>query len=313
MDKPRVVVSYTTMPSRYDVLKKSISSIHSQTYKVDAIYVAIPYRSKRLDKEYPPIPDDLASICSIVRTDIDYGPITKIYGALISEKDPNTVIISCDDDVGFPPNLIEILMKHHRSNPKDAICGTGALISKGLAFISMISTLNSTCKKWSGFFGFHVPPEGRCVDLVFGVGGVLYTRGMFPTNDELEDKLLKYALQDPAIFHNDDVLISAYLSKQGISRRVFIDIPEIVHNHSSDALSSGLVRMVKRLNQAIINVKSYGFYTTMEPLSTTETPAARIFFGILIIIIIILLCIWLYFILTRPDWYSYYSYLFYPS
>jgi GT2 family glycosyltransferase len=312
MDKPRVVVSYTTMPSRYDVLKKSIASIHAQTYKVDAIYVTIPYRSARLNKEYPPIPDDLSSLCTIIRTETDYGPITKIYGGLISEKDQNTVIITCDDDVGFPSNLIEILMKHHLTHPKDVICGTGALIGRGLPFISIVSTV-SPFKKWSGLFGFDVSSNGRCIDLVFGVGGVLYTRGMFPTNEDLEDKLLKYTLQDPAIFHNDDVLISGYLSKQGISRRLFLNIPEIIHYNGSDALSSDIIRMITRLNESIDKVKSYGFYPVMEPLSMTETPAARIFFGIIIIIVIILLCIWLYFILNRPDWYSYYSSLFYPS
>jgi len=63
--------------------------------------VTIPKISARLNIEYPPIPDDITKLCKIVHIDVDYGPITKIYGALISETDPNTIIISCDDDVHF--------------------------------------------------------------------------------------------------------------------------------------------------------------------------------------------------------------------
>jgi hypothetical protein len=305
----RVVISYTTMPSRYDVLKKSILSIKAQTHKVDAIYVAIPKRSARLNKEYPPVPDDLSSLCNIVKVDTDYGPITKIYGALLSESDPNTIIISCDDDVGFPPDFVESIVKHHKEYPQAAICGTGALISKGLLFISIVSTL-SPCKRWSWLTGFQVPKEGRCVDLVFGVGGVLYTRGMFPENKDLHDKLFKYSLDDQSVFHNDDVLISGYLSKQGISRRLFFDIPEIIHYNGADALSGNPVKMLTRLNDSISKVKSYGFYPTMEPLSVTETPAYKGFILIIIVAIIIFLSIWLYLIITRDNWMSYYDSLF---
>jgi len=289
----RTVATYTTLPSRYDVLKRSILSLKAQTHKLDAIYLAIPKIASRLNKPYPPLPDDLLSLCTVVESKHDYGPLTKIYGALMMETDPNTIIISCDDDVFFDPNHIEIMLKHHKEYPHSAITGTGAFIGRGLAFISIVSTVRPF-HSWSGFTGFEVPPEGRAVDLIFGVAGVLYTRGMFPAKEVVHDELLHHSLEDQAIFHNDDVLISGYLSTHKIERRVFFDIPTIHHDNGEDALSSDIFKMIGRLNQSISKVKALGLFTTMESLPISETPAWRIFITIILVIIIILSAIWLY-------------------
>lgn len=294
MDKDlRVVASLTTLPSRYEVLKQTLESLHKQTYKLDAIYLTIPNRARRLNKEYPPLPDDILSLCTVIKSDIDYGPITKIYGALVSEMEDNTVIISCDDDVLFETNHVETLIKHHQDYPNICITGTGALIGFGLIFLSIFSTIHPF-RSWSGFTGFIVPDEGRNVDLVFGVSTVLYTRGMFPSNDKLEEELLQHSLDDDTIFHNDDVLISGYLSKQSIERRVFNDIPTICHVNGDDGLSSDLFKMITRMNESITKVKELGFFPVMEEFTIDETPTFRVIIVIIIIIIIIVLSIFFY-------------------
>lgn len=292
----RVVASYTTLPSRYDVLKRSIQSLNEQTHKLDAIYLCVPKRAARLNKEYPHIPEDLAALCTVVHIDTDYGPLTKMYGGWVSETDPNTVIISCDDDVFFAPDFVEVMLKHHKDYPKSAICGTGALIGKGLIFISIVSTVKPF-QDWKGFTGFEVTEKGRAVDLIFGVAGVLYTRGMFPPNDVLYDELLQFSLQDDAIFHNDDVLISGYLSKHGVERRIFLDIPPIHHANGTDALSGDIIKMLTRLNTSIQKVKELGFFPTMESVPVDETPTGRVIFAIIVIAIVITLSVFLYIIL----------------
>lgn len=301
-DKPlRVVATYTTIPSRYDYLRKSIQSMRAQTHPLDAIYLTIPKRSHRLNKEYPPIPQDIADMCTIIYIDTDYGPITKIFGALVSETGPDTVIISCDDDVGFEPDHVEIMLKFHRQNPKSVICGTGAFIGRGLWFISIVSTVGHQ-RGWNGFTGFEVPPQGRKVDLIFGVAGVLYTRSMFPINDKLHEEIFKHSLAEESIFFNDDVLISGYLSKMGIERRVFNGIPEIIHYNGTDALCSDLPKMIMRLHTAINKVKELGFYSVMEPLPIDETPTSRVFIGIVVAIIVIVLMIFLWKGLNWDGW-----------
>lgn len=292
MIRPRIVASYTTIPSRYDILKRSIGTMIDQTYPLDCIYVTIPKYSKRLKKEYPPIPEDLASICTIIRCDDDFGPITKLYGALITETDPDTCIISCDDDVIFPNNFVQIMIDHHTIYPKSVICGTGALISKGLICISIVSTLNNF-HKWSGLTGFKVGKQGRCVDLIFGVAGVLYFRGAFPPNDLLYDEILQYSLKDDSIFHNDDVLISGYLSKHKIERRIFFDIPSIKQGGGNDALSAS-PNMISRLHQSINKAQAFGFFTNMENCPIDETIIYKIIIFIILLIIICILSIYYY-------------------
>lgn len=293
----RVVATYTTLPSRYHTLKQSIATLQKQTRALDAIYVTIPQRATRLNRDYPPVPDDLSAMCTVIRTDVDYGPITKIYGGLMSESEPDTVIISCDDDVEFPENFIETLLHHHNTHPNDVICGTGALIGKGLHFISIVSSIHPF-HNWSGFTGFEVLKEGHKVDLIFGVAGVLYTRKCFPENEKLHESLFQHSLNETTIFHNDDVLISGYLSKVGITRRVFYDIPVIKHiNQDADALSADIFGMILRLNKSIDKAKELGFFTTMEPLGVDETPAGRGVFVLLVIIIVIILCVCLWRIL----------------
>jgi hypothetical protein len=282
----RVVASYTTLPSRYDVLKTSIASLKAQTHKLDAIYVAIPHRATRLNKEYPPIPDDLAAMCTVVRVDTDYGPITKMYGALLMESDPETVIMSCDDDVFFPPEMVEKLLSHQITHPNSAICGTGALLGRGLFFFSIVSTVYPF-HTWRGFTGFPVGPEGKAIDLIFGVAGVMYKRKFFPKKDKLHEKILQYSLADSTIFHNDDVLISGYLSKKGIERRLFYDIPVIKHLNGDDALSGDVLKMIKRMNESIAHVKELGFFPTMEENNWDETPAGRVLIAIILIIVIV--------------------------
>ena len=229
MGNPRVVVTLTTLPDRYQTLERTLNSILKQDYPLDAIYLTIPEKAARLDKIYPPLPDSITSKCQIVNIKTDYGPITKIYGALSQESDPKTIIISLDDDVIYPPDLVSSLVKHGQEHKKAAICGTGALLKYGLLFVSMVSSLNF-CTWLNPFIGPTITEKGRNIDLVFGVAGVLYRRGFFPSADKLEEELFKYALNNEAVFLNDDILISAYLSKAKIKRKLFKDIPELIVN-----------------------------------------------------------------------------------
>jgi len=248
--------------------------------------------ARRLNKEYPPLPKAIAQLCTVVPLNTDYGPATKMLGALIRETDPDTIIISCDDDTVHDRRLVSKLVEHAQDHPEACICGTGALLGHGLHGISIVSSL-APFRPWNGLTGFYIPPEGRNVDLIFGVAGVLYRRGFFPDKERLEEELLLYSLQDTRIYLNDDVLYSGYLSKRGIKRKVFYDIPD-VHCHDSgtgDALSGDLFPMIRRMNEAIEQVKIYGFFPSMEPMTFNESVAWRCAFALLIVLLIIALIV----------------------
>lgn len=294
----RIVATLTTLPDRYHLLLPCLQSLRSQSIQFDAIYLAVPKTAKRLNKEYPPLPSEITDICTVIQIDQDYGPITKLYGALISESDPDTIILCSDDDVIHDSNLLQILINHEKDYPGSAICGTGALISRGLFFISIHSSLQEF-KSWNGLIGFNMDKEGRNVDLVFGVAGVLYQRGFFPaTLEDIHKELLSHGSNDDYIFLNDDVLISGYLSKKRIKRRVFTDIPVVVipEDHRDDALSFDVFKMISRLDTAIANVKQLGYYDEMEELPLDETVAWKVIVAIIFSIIIIIM-IWMYFLI----------------
>lgn len=101
----RFVVSLTTMPGDVEHLDEVLMSLSNQTVKPAAIYVNLPQKNRRTGAPYV-IPDWLRKFpnVQILQPATDYGPMTKLYPALEKETDPETVIISVDDDkVGHTP------------------------------------------------------------------------------------------------------------------------------------------------------------------------------------------------------------------
>lgn len=293
MRNQRIVATFTTLPDRYDFLIEGIKSMRNQDITVDEIYVTIPFKSKRLNKEYPPIPSEISDICTIIRTNIDYGPIMKVYGALISENDPETIIISCDDDIDYPPNLVRILVSHLDDQPNSCICGSGALIGNGLLFLSVVSTLKTY--NWNAYSGPQIDNKGRAVDLIYGYAGVLYLRKFFPSQENMESELFKYTSQDENVFLNDDILLSAYLNKKGVKKYIFYGIPKIsCRGKNYDALSYSAMNQWNSLNKAVNYLKTQGFFETMEEVGIEESPVVRTFFALSILLIIFLLCFLVY-------------------
>jgi hypothetical protein len=292
----RIVASYTTIPTRYDILYQSIRSLQSQTRPPDRIYLTIPRHSVRLNEDYPILPKIIEDQCTVLYIDTDYGPITKLYGALMSEHDPETLILSCDDDCLFQPTHIETLLNHYNNNPNSVIGSSGALIGAGVVFLSIHRGINELMLP-NSFTSYNIPPEGRNVDILFGSSGILYPRKVFPIQEELYDKLLQYSLRHHSIFCNDNILIAGYLNKNNIPLKVFVDIPYVTILPQKDNLTNNLTDIPARLNAPLMRIKQYGFFPTTQPVTINETPAWRIFILILLILVLVIFGIYLWSIL----------------
>lgn len=290
----RVVVTLTTVPGREDVITPACNSIINQTIKPDAIYITLPKVSRRLGQVYGKIPDELVKYCTVVNSDEDYGPITKIYGGIFMESDPETIIISCDDDIIYPPTMIEELLGKSKQYPDVCICASGMLVSRGMVQSSTYTNMGSP----NGLLGFVPPKKGRKVDLIFGCSGVLYKRKFFPSNDETLKDLFLVALQDNSILCNDDVLISAFLQKRGIDRMTFPNMSKIQltsGDNPETALSYNYIQSFFRMDTSINKLKQMGYFTTFEQLGFEET----CFFNIVLIILMILLFVGLIIIIWQ--------------
>ena len=291
----RVVASLTTMPDRYFKINRTLESLHRQTYKLDAIYLSLPFRSRRLDIDYPPVPSEISDLCTIVRC-IDYGPITKILGGLLQEEDPSTVIITFDDDMIYAENTVETLVNHHRKYPDSALGSSGMLLKYSCPMCAITPNEDNFLYRIPKF---QVPPEGRRVDSIYGYPGALYVRKFFPSNDMLETQFLNYALIDHNMLMNDDIVISGYLSLCDIERRIFPNMPVVsfvlddgIRVRNSNEISYDLDKFFQRMNLAIVSAKSIGMYSTTEPVDMSETIIGVSAIVVLSILVIILLFIY---------------------
>lgn len=294
----RVVASLTTMPDRYPKVVKTLETLNRQTYKLDAIYLSLPRRSRRLDIEYPPVPPEISNLCTIVQC-IDYGPITKILGGLLEEDDPETIIITFDDDMIYPPNLVETLLFHHKRYPNSAIGSSGMLLRYNCPMCAITPNEDN-------FFyripKFKVPDEGRKVDSIYGYPGALYIRKFFPHKDLLEKEFLHYVLVDNNMFMNDDIVISGYLSLRNIDRRIFPNMPVVsfvlddetnTRQRTTNEISYDLDKFFQRMNAAITTSKSLGMYTITEPLDISETIVGVSMIIVLCVLVIVALFIYI--------------------
>lgn len=288
----RVVASLTTMPYRYDKIIRTLESLRNQTYKLDAIYLSLPSHSRRLGVEYPPVTDEVKSLCTVVPC-TDFGPITKISGGILSEDDPNTVIITFDDDMIYPETMVETLMKHHAKYPHSALGSSGMLLRYNCPMCAITPNENNFLYRISKF---QIPDEGRRVDSIYGYAGALYVREFFPPKERLEEDFLRYALVDNNMLMNDDIVISGYLSLKNIERRIFPNMPIVnfvlddgIRERNTNEISYDLDKFFQRLNLAIATSKSLGMYSATEPVDISETivgVSAIIVLSLLILIIL---------------------------
>lgn len=293
--KPRVVASLTTMPDRYHKLVKTLRCLNNQEYPLDAIYLSIPYRCKRLDIEYPEIPDEITELCTVIRCE-DHGPITKILGALLTESDPDTVVITFDDDMIYPKDLVATLMYHHNRHPNCALGSSGMLLKYNCPMCAITPNEHGLVFRIPKF---PIPIDGRRVDCIYGYPGALYLRKFFPEKALLND-FLYYATVNSDMFINDDITISGWLSLKDVERRIYSGIPEVTpvvddvtgeRVRSVHEISYDMDKFFHRLNGAIVASKALGMYAVTEPLSIDESIVGVAFLLFIPIIILIVLCI----------------------
>lgn len=298
----RVVASLTTMPDKYSKLPRTLKTLHNQTHKLDAIYLSLPAQSRRLEIEYPPLPLEVTDLCTVVPC-TDFGPITKILGGLLSENDDSTVIITFDDDMVYPNNIVEVLMNYHTKYPNSAIGSSGMLLKYNCPMCAITPN--------EDFFlyripKFSIPNEGRRIDSIYGYPGALYVRKFFPPNNRLENEFLNYALMTHDMFMNDDITISGYLSLQNVERRIFPNMPVVsfvldeengVRLRVNSEISYDIDKFFQRMNKAIDTSKSIGMYSNTEPLDVSETIIGVSFIAV---VSILLLIVFIIYILRSP-------------
>ena len=126
--KPKIYISLTSNPLRLKNIPLMLSFL--DLTHVYQIHINLPkyYRNKKKgvysQKEIDYI-KSLDSRIKVYRLDKDIGPITKILPTLKRVRDNKAIIISLDDDVGYPRSIINELIYFTYKNPKAIWGGEG--------------------------------------------------------------------------------------------------------------------------------------------------------------------------------------------
>lgn len=227
-------ISLTSSPTRIKYLKK-IFDVLDLTY-IEEILLVLPERYSRDNSEYV-IPEELKNYpkLRILRPAKDLGPISKLLFAAeeIGAKDPDSIIITIDDDTVYPKGAIGQLLKY--AIKLDNVVGASAQ-NLGFWDISYARWPETGAKTLNcGKTG-----ESNC-DVIEGFGGVAYKPKFLDT--EMLRKLSSFTYSKDC-FASDDLVISYVLATKGVARtkisNEFIAIPfQLSYGFGPDALHRG--------------------------------------------------------------------------
>jgi hypothetical protein len=197
MLSPKVVFSLTTLPSRINRIGPVINSIKNQTLKPDCIYLNVSHGTV--------VPDFLKGDSAItINFCKDIGPATKLLITLEKETDPETIVITFDDDIYYSSGIAQRLVDSTKNYPNSAIGFNGWNVAPVLdhGFVD---------SEFIGPLDHNLPKK---VDILEGYKSVLYVRKFF------DQAIFDYNQAPKEAFYVDDVWFSGHLAKRGIDRIV---------------------------------------------------------------------------------------------
>ncbi|MEI6791537.1 MAG: hypothetical protein WCK42_10185, partial [Myxococcaceae bacterium] len=108
----KVYVSFSTSPKNLSKLLPMLRTLDLEL--VEKIYLALPEKYRNT-QEYGPIPPEILNFTKleiIARDQKDLGPIMKMLPAIekVAALDPYALVISIDDDTGFPKGMVNELI-----------------------------------------------------------------------------------------------------------------------------------------------------------------------------------------------------------
>lgn len=119
-----MIITLTTIPPRFDKIAPALKSLLNQKVPADEIILFIPEKYKRFpewDGSLPPVPEGI----TIRRTEIDFGPATKVLPAIKENFGKEIDILFCDDDVQYDRNWSSRYLELRRTHSKTCLAEGG--------------------------------------------------------------------------------------------------------------------------------------------------------------------------------------------
>jgi len=183
-----LTVSFTTFPARIGAAAYVADAMLRQTLKPDRIILALAYEEFASKKD---LPDEYEALekrgLTIVFVE-NLRPHNKYYFAMSNY--PNSIVITVDDDVLYPDDVLETLYHSYKMHPH----AVSAMRAHRILFQDRALL---PYNRWEFESTYSAKPE---LDLfATGVGGALYPPGCMH-EDLLDEKLIKWLSPD-----NDDI------------------------------------------------------------------------------------------------------------
>lgn len=229
----RLVVSLKTMPSRINYIRPTLESLlFHQTTTVDEIYLTLGSRSLRSGEpaqgkyNRDKIPSFIGNwseqgLLTVLTPEIDYGPVDKLLHALIQESNrtginSNTRILYLDDDVIYPPHLVQSLYLASERHPKSAVAFSGSKLRSHFRQIKHSNERRDCHPNLYFRLGGVDCHKDLEVDIVQGFMGVMVRLGFFNVSKFVE--LVRDDTMPLGVRKSDDWLISAHLESRNVKR-----------------------------------------------------------------------------------------------
>jgi len=189
--------------------------------------------------------------------DFDWGPSSKLLGALLVEEDPDTVIVTMDDDCHYYPNLARQLAERL---PENGVMGAGdAWQNVALCRKSFMSRVYNEQK--SLMFRLRIASvladyDNYGIELqnswLMGVAAIAYRVKYF--SDDIFDEASNLS---PQCFINDDVWIGGFLKRKKM--QYYIDFTRSIYYHQRHPTASVSVIPHAQDYDLLSCALSYGF------------------------------------------------------
>ena len=119
-----LIVSLSSIPSRFDKLRPTLDCLLDQTAQIDRIILYIPETYRRFpdwDGVLPDVPEGV----EIHRVPRDMGPATKVLYAAQEFRGQDVNLLLCDDDRRYKPGWAQAFLDAQKDHPNDCIAIAG--------------------------------------------------------------------------------------------------------------------------------------------------------------------------------------------
>lgn len=221
--KEKIILSLKTYNKRYKTIGNTLKSLLLQTVKPDHIIVW-------LDEDAPEnkITEEMRNFeqygIEYKHRNLDLKPHGKYFYAM--REFPNDIIITVDDDIIYPPDLIESLMKTHEKYPQ-SVCARRVHL--------MTLDSNGRLQKYSDWkYEYRRILTPSYLLCATGGAGTLYPPHTLPEEAFIIDDIKKYCLTA------DDLWLKVMELKNHITViwvKNHLMLPPLVKSAQKDALS----------------------------------------------------------------------------